>query len=226
MSARHPELAQIMHFTHVDNLPSILSLGRLVADNTVGARLATDVGAVDIKASRRSRAVTCSPGGMVADYVPFYFAPLSPMMFRIACEHRDRRAGCYPDGDDPLVYLVSSIDRVCAAGLPWVASDGNCAARLTTFSGNLAELADLVDWSLMKEKYWRNVPADTDRTRRRMAEFLVHREFPVHLVTGYVVRTAAREAQLRQVLGAAGIIDAYVVVRPTWYYGYTREEVR
>ncbi|MFY1700611.1 type II toxin-antitoxin system toxin DNA ADP-ribosyl transferase DarT [Micromonospora sp. WMMA1923] len=224
-SAFEPEQAPIMHFTHIDNLTSIFAGGRLLADNIVGSQLTTDVGAVNIKLTRRVRPVTCPPGGVVADYVPFYFAPRSPMMYRIACEHRDGRAGCYPGGDDPLVYLVSSIDRVRTAGLSWVVSDGNCAAGLTTFSRSLVELADLVDWPLMAARYWNNVPEDPDRVRRRMAELLVHKDFPLELVAGYVVRTATRARQLRQLLRAAGIISAYVDVRPDWYYGYSREEV-
>ncbi|MFI2712104.1 DUF4433 domain-containing protein [Micromonospora sp. NPDC018662] len=215
-----------MHFTHIDNLPSVLSAGKLLADNSVGAHLRTDVGAADIKASRRTRPVTCPPGGVVADYVPFYFAPLSPMMYRISREHRDGREGCYPGGDDPLVYLVTSIDRVHGAGLPWVASHGNCAAGVTTFSRALGDLAALVDWPLMRAKYWKNVPEDSDRVRRRMAELLVHREFPLDLITGFVVRTEARRTQVVHILRAAGIIDAYVDVRQHWYYGYQRGEVR
>ncbi|MBQ1061587.1 MULTISPECIES: DUF4433 domain-containing protein [Micromonospora] len=226
MSRPTPERARIMHFTHIDNLPNILATGRLLADSAVGAQLRTDVGAVGIKASRRERPVTCPPGGFVADYVPFYFAPRSPMMYRISCEHRDGKAGCYPGGDDPLVYLVSSVDRVQGAGLRWVASDGNCAAGVTAFTGNVDDLGKLVDWPLMRATYWNNVPEDPDRIRRRMAELLVHREFPVNLITGYVVRTDARKAQLGHVLRSAGIIDAYVDVRQHWYYGYQRGEVR
>ncbi|MEW2381456.1 DUF4433 domain-containing protein [Micromonospora sp. NPDC047707] len=219
-----PKPTLIMHFTHIDNLPAILAAGRLLADNAVGRRLAMNVGAADIKASRRERVVTCQPGGVVADYVPFYFAERSPMMYRIACEHRDGKAGCYPDGDDPLVYLVSSVERAHEACLSWVASDGNCAHHLTNFSRSLDELAELVDWPLMQERIWKNLPDDPDRIRRRMAEFLVHREFQLDLLLGYAVRTSQRETQLRRVLQTAGIIDAYVRVRPDWYYGYRREE--
>ncbi|WP_347667742.1 DUF4433 domain-containing protein [Micromonospora sp. B11E3] len=173
-----------MHFTHIDNVPIILAAGRLLADTTVGDRLVTNVGALDIKASRRARRVTCPPGGVVADYVPFYFASRSPMMYRIACEHRDGKVGCYAGGDDPLVYLVSSVERVHTAGVSWVASDGNCAASLTRFSPILDDLADLVDWPLLDERIWKNTPEDPDRVRRRMAEFLVHLEFPLRCSPG------------------------------------------
>lgn len=216
----------IMHFTHIDNLPRVVKAGRLLADNGVGAQLATNVGSVEIKARRRERVIPCQPGGVVADYVPFYFAPRSPMMFRIACDHLVGKPGCYPGGDDPLVYLVSSVERVHEARVDWVASDGNCAVGLTRFSAELSELTTLVDWPLLRAKIWKDVPDDMDRMRRRAAEFLVHREFPLGLLTGYAVRTTDRQEQVRQVFRDAGMIEPYVAVRPSWYYGYTRGEVR
>ncbi|PZG00859.1 type II toxin-antitoxin system toxin DNA ADP-ribosyl transferase DarT [Micromonospora deserti] len=221
-----PKPTLIMHFTHIDNLPAVLKAGRLFSDGSVGPQLATNVGAAEIKARRRERRVPCPPGGVVADYVPFYFAPRSPMMFRIACDHRDGKSGCYPGGDDPLVYLVSSVERVSDAGREWVASDGNCAVGLTSFSASLDELATLVDWPLLRAKVWKDIPEDMDRMRRRAAEFLVHREFPLDLLAGYAVRTEERREQVRQVFRDAGMIEPYVSVRPNWYYGYTRREVR
>ena len=73
-----------MHFTHVDNLRQILADGVLYSDVLVGSRLRTEVGDRQIKADRRRYPVTCEPGGYPADYVPFYFAPRSPMLYRIA----------------------------------------------------------------------------------------------------------------------------------------------
>jgi ssDNA thymidine ADP-ribosyltransferase, DarT len=74
-----------MHFTHIDNLPQILTTGALSADVNVGGRLVREVGDRTIKAARRCYVVPCGPGGHPADYVPFYFAPRSPMLYRIAC---------------------------------------------------------------------------------------------------------------------------------------------
>ncbi|QOC93312.1 type II toxin-antitoxin system toxin DNA ADP-ribosyl transferase DarT [Micromonospora craniellae] len=224
-NTERPRPTTIMHFTHIDNLPRVVKAGRLFSDTSVGPQLATNVGAAEIKARRRHRPVPCPPYGFVADYVPFYFAPRSPMMYRIACDHRDGKLGCYPGGDDPLVYLVSSAEQVHAARLSWVASDGNCAVGLTTFTTVLGELATLVDWPLMRARFWRDGDEDMDRMRRRAAEFLVHREFPLSLLAGYVVRTMDRQEQVRQVFRDAGMIEPYVDVRPDWYYGYKRGEV-
>lgn len=225
-AVRPPDRALIYHFTHIANVPSILRTGRLMAETLTGTNLVTDVGDTEVKAKRRLRTIDCPPGGVVADYVPFYFAPRSPMMYRIACDYRDGIAGRYPGGDDPLVYLVSSVDRVASAGLAWVCSDGNCAASLTRFATTLEELAERVDWPLMAEEIWKDTPEDMDRRRRRMAEFLVHREFPLDLVAGYAVRTDERKRELKQILVSAGVPDAYVDVRPHWYYGYSPREVR
>jgi hypothetical protein len=107
-----------------------------------------------------------------------------------------------------------------------VASDGNCAASLTRFSRSIEDLANLVDWPLMTARIWKNVPDDQDRVRRRMAEFLVHREFPLSLILGYAVRTEARKSELEKILRSTGMIDPYVGVRPDWYYGYSPGEVK
>ncbi|MEU5780384.1 DarT ssDNA thymidine ADP-ribosyltransferase family protein [Micromonospora lupini] len=55
----------------------------------------------------------------------------------------------------------------------------------------------LVDWPLLGARIWKDVPDDMDRMRRRAAEFLVHRKFPVDLLTGYVARTTDRQEQVR-----------------------------
>jgi hypothetical protein len=92
---RPADHALLYHFTHVENLPSIVRAGRLVADR--GAQrhgLVTDVGAAQVEERRRHRAVPGRPGAVVADFVPFHFAPRSPMMFRIACDHRDGVPNC------------------------------------------------------------------------------------------------------------------------------------
>jgi len=74
----------VMHFTHVENLPGIIANG-LVSDLTARSEgsILVDVGEQSIKLARRTRAVGLRPGGVVADYAPFYFAPRSPMMYSI-----------------------------------------------------------------------------------------------------------------------------------------------
>lgn len=180
--------------------------------------LVADVGDAGVEDSRRRRKVQLGPGGVVADYVPFYFAPRSPMLYRIACDHRDPIAGRYAGGENQLVYLVTSVERVVGSGRPWVVSDGNAAAFVSRFTTEAADLVSLVDWPLMTARIWANDADDPDRQRRRMAELLVHQRLPLETLLGYATRTEELARQVRGILTAAGRPGDYVAVRPGWYY--------
>lgn len=205
----------IMHFTHVQNLPGILAAGCLQADNHVARRSALVVEAADleIKDSRRAVPVTLPPFGCVADYVPFYFAPRSPMLFKLA------RGGVptYTEGQDPLVYLVSTVETVASTGLQWLFSDGNCAATVTQVFNDLGLLDSVVDWGVMGMRIWKNTAEDPDRMRRRMAEFLVYERLPISCLAGVAVRTQGMKEQVERLLAA---LEASLPVRvqPSWYF--------
>lgn len=154
----------------------------------------------------------------MGDYVPFYFAPRSPMMYRIACDRRDAVRGRYQGGTRPLVYLVSSVSRVLDHGLPWVASDGNCASTVTTYTNNETDLDGHVDWDLMDAMMWKATEQDADRPRRRMAELLVHHRFPLDVALGLAVSDEATALRVRQEIDASGRGVRFVEVRPRWYY--------
>ncbi|GAA3908194.1 DUF4433 domain-containing protein [Actinoplanes auranticolor] len=98
----------IYHFTHIDNLEAIRTAGILRCDAVAREGMTrTEVGAADIKESRRRRTIPIEPGGRVGEYVPFYFAPRSPMMYRIACDRRDSIPNRYAGGRVPDLRRVA-----------------------------------------------------------------------------------------------------------------------
>jgi hypothetical protein len=114
---RAPRGRWILHFTHSDNLPEMVAAGRLSCDARARLRLTrVAIGDAEIKKMRRERPVGAGPGGCVGDYVPFYFGPRSPMIYRIAKEHeagridwlnttgcrRNRRQPCLRAGRRPV----------------------------------------------------------------------------------------------------------------------------
>jgi hypothetical protein len=156
--------------------------------------------------------VPVGPGGAPADYVPFYFAPRSPMLYVI---HKGRVPE-YQDGQSPLVYLGTDIETIVSMGLPYVFSDGNCASAFTEYFDSLDRL-DMVDWPLMDERIWKNTPADGDRMRRRAAEFLVHNEVPWSALIGVATIDQDMARRVGAVLTRAGS-HLPVRVRRDWYY--------
>ncbi len=204
-----------MHFTHVRNLPGVLAAGCLNADSVVDRESALGAEAADpsIKATRRTIRVPLAPFGCVADYVPFYFAPRSPMLYKLA------KGGVptYSDGQDPLVYLVSTTETIAQAGLRYLFSDGNCASAITQFADDLRLLDSMVDWEIMDAQMWNNTADDPDRRRRRMAEFLVHGRVPAALLAGIAVRTQGVLEQVNGILAAHGAALP-ARARPGWYF--------
>src|SRR5437879_4929729 len=98
-------------------------------------------------------AVSLPPRGTLGDYVPFYFAPRSPMLFTIS-------RGNNPDYDGdqiPIVHLVSSIEAVvaCHPKLDWLFTDGHADMAISDYYSQLDDL-DKIDWTVMKTKYWGN----------------------------------------------------------------------
>lgn len=212
----------IYHFTHVDNIEAIFGCGYLACDMTAREGLIrTEVGDPAIKESRRRRRVLAGPGGQVGDYVPLYYAPRSPMMFRIACDHRDSKPNCYPGGDRPLVYLVTTVGSAVDGVSGWVGTDGNAATATTEFTADLQALDEMVDWPLMTAERWNNTAEDMDRQRRRQAEFLVHQTLTTSLVQWIGVHDDYHRSRAQAVL-AGHPMAARIIVRPAWYYGYVR----
>jgi hypothetical protein len=169
-----------------------------------------NIGHRNIKERRLRRKVPLGPGGVLADYVPFYFAPRSPMLYTI---NRGNVEG-YTRGQTPIVHLVSTTEAVDAAGLSWVFTEGHAVMDYTDFFDDFANL-NKIDWPLMNSRYWNDTDADGDRCRRRQAEFLVHGFFPWELFSEIGVCNAAIETEVR------GIVNGKtppVNVKQGWYY--------
>jgi hypothetical protein len=207
-------LTDIFHVTHLRNLRSIIESGGLYCDRERLARQISSVGIAHnhIKERRARRRVPTRIGGTLADYVPFYFAPRSPMLYSIHGGFVEQ----YQDGQAPVLHLTSSAEAVAEAGLAYAFTEGHAELAYSSFFEDLADL-DQVDWPVMKSRWWNDTDEDMDRKRRRQAEFLVHEFFPWDLVAEIGVIDAAVAEQVNSLLKSAGH-RPLVTVRRTWYY--------
>lgn len=208
-----PRPVWLYHFTHLQHLPSILADG-LVCDAHAAGRLVVEVGNRQIKAGRRKRKVPRGPGGVVADYVPFYFAPRSPMLYAI---HKGN-VPSYTGGEAGLIYLCTTLERLEQIGLSWVATDRNAALDLAAYADRLPELRELVDWPLMDATMWHNTDEDPERRERRMAEVLVHQRVPWEAIEFVGARTVEDLTEIRRTLATLKRCAPRADVRPHWYF--------
>lgn len=211
-----PLPTMVYHITHVDNLSAILDEGALRCCGDL-LREGTDyvnIAHQNIQDRRGRTQVPCGPRGTLHDYVPFYFAPLSPMLCAI---HHGRVEG-YAGGQSDVIYLVSNAQLVARRDSKFVFTNGHGTMALTDFFDDLDKL-DEVDWEVMRLQYWNDTPKDPDRKRRRNAEFLVHGSFPWTLVSDVVVMTNAIKARIEALLDGKAIDHRPdITVCRGWYY--------
>ena len=200
----------IYHISHLRNLERILAEGGLHCDRAAQALKSVNIGHLHIKERRLKRQVPVGPGGTVGDYVPFYFAPRSPMLYAISRGAVDG----YAEGQRPVIYLCSTVEAVDNAGLNWVFTEGHADMGYTDFFDDLKDLKK-VDWDLMKQKYWHDTDDDPDRKRRRQAEFLVHEFVPWDLVSYIGVYDDSVVEAIARVLRSD---RPKVGIQTGWYY--------
>lgn len=202
----------VCHITHISNLSDILTAGGLWCDAKTQERGVCRQGIAHdhIKARRAKRKVTVGVGGVLCDYVPFYFWYHSPMLYAI---HTGFIAG-YEGGQSNIIYLVSDVDRVQNALLPFCFTNGHADMAFSQYFTDRADFA-LLDWETIKAKQWADTVQDNDRTRRKQAEFLVHDFLPWHCIKEIGV---FNDDVAEQVRAAVSEQDTPVRVRRNWYY--------
>lgn len=158
------------------------------------------------------------------DFVPFYFAPRSPMLYAI---NGGRVAGCDLRQAD-IVHLETTVEKALAGGSPFVFYDRNATLAFSKPYTDLGQLGEAIAWNLITEaptldgfcKYWQNRPDSahyTDRMERRQAEFLVKDRVPLTAFTRIGVLNADKAAEVRAILKTVGVILP-VEVKCDWYF--------
>ncbi len=172
----------IYHITHIDNLEQIFDSGALISKNRIIREYPEHISIAyeTLQQRRQNTIIPLPPNGVLHDYVPFYFAARSPMLYTI-----DRgNVESYTDGQEKIVHFVLKIADIITDNIDFVFTDGHPIVALSQFYNNPEELQDKVDWEVMQSRYWSDTPQDPDKKRRRQAEFLIYDQVPVNLING------------------------------------------
>jgi hypothetical protein len=148
----------------------------------------------------------------VHDYVAFYFGPRSPMLLQL---HTGGVDG-YDEGQEPLIYAVSTVETIVDAQLEFVFSDGHGIAAFSQWFEDLNDL-DKVDWGMVSADYWADTVDDMDRQRRKQAEFLVYRFCPWKVIKQIGVLNKVVKQRVERILDRNNISMPVEVCRQ-WYY--------
>jgi hypothetical protein len=209
-SKKRPTL--IFRITHYNNLEFTLLNGIYCSNSKDADANYINIGHRNLIDKRGRRVVPLSPFGVLNDYVPFYFAPKSPMLYSIFKNNIDGFSGSQKD----VIYLVSSIETIKDANKEFVFTDGHAYELISKFYNKLNDL-NKIDWKLMGEKYWHNTESDNDRMRKRMAEFLVYQLVPVNCILAIVVYNDKIKSVVDSIQDKCNT-GIKILIKPNWYY--------
>lgn len=202
-----PEDPWIYHITHVTNLSGMLADGGLWSDAGQRARRpeSVNIGYRHIKDRRMRRPVTAGGGGMLGEYVPFYFCPRSVMLYVIS-----RGSSDYGGREREIVHLVSRMS-IAIRGARWAFSDRHAEVGHAEHFDDRADL-DRIQWPAVNAHYWQACKEE------KQAEFLIKDFFPWDRVLGIGVRDAEIREQVNTLLASGAGRAPAVELHPSWYY--------
>jgi len=192
-------------------MPWILDNGLHCSNSSTQASNWVSIGNPELIEKRSKHRVPLPPGGVLNDYVPFYFTPFSPMLRNIQTGW-----GSIPKrSNEEIVILVSSLHRVAAEGCRFVFTDSHAYYQWANFYSDLADL-DKIDWPLLQTRDFRHDPDDPAKFERYQAEALIYRHLPVRSLLGIVCYTENLKRDVAQRLQTRSL-NLPVHTRPNWY---------
>ena len=208
----NPEKAFIWRIVHRQNLPWIFENGLHAGNSPVKSGTWINIGNEDLINRRATRTVPLSPGGVLNDYVPFYFTPFSPMMYNI----HTGRGGVRQVSNNDIVILVSSLHKVEELGLPFVFTDRHAYPPTANYYNALGSL-DAIDWPMLQQRNFHRDTFDPEKIERYQAEALIYQQVSIEALMGAICYTEQAKQQLQQQAGERRLqVDIHCL--PKWYF--------
>ena len=221
-----PDPVRLFHITAIDNLKAICEAGKLVCKNKGAAQGSRyqNIAHAGAQGARAIKSVPNPPGGNIHDYVPFYFAPRSPMLSAI---HNGRVVDCTLKQSD-IIHFETTVPQVIGHEPDIVFYDRNATLEFSAAHTDIQLLANVIAWDLLTEyprldgycKYFQNRPSVDgylDRMERRLAEFLVKDSLPIEHISRIGVADEVAADKVRAILNETGVKLEVEVMRD-WYF--------
>jgi hypothetical protein len=212
MSSLTPEKGLIFRITHIANVPWILDHGLHCRNTAERDPNYVEIGHPELIEKRTHRQVPIPPGGVLSDYIPFYFTPHSPMLLNIKTGFQ----GLTKRPMSEIAIMVSSLPFLVRQGISFVFTDRHAYLQMASFYGDLARL-DSIPWDLLRNRDFKRDVSDPGKFERYQAEALVHQYLPVTSLSGIMCHGDAQKTALQAEIAKRGQ-TLQVVVKPDCYF--------
>lgn len=207
-----PEKALIFRITHRNNVPWILENGLHCSNSDRQDPGFVAIGSADLIDKRRDRPVEIPPGGSLADYVPFYFTPFSPMLYNI-----NTGRGVPQRSNEELAILISSLHVLVEREITSLITDRHAYLRTARYSADLGVLDTFVPWEQIQERDFRRDPNHPEKIERYQAEALAYRHVPAEALLGIACYTPDAKGEFDRITAERGL-EMKVLAEPRWYF--------
>ncbi len=160
---------------------------------------------------RGQEKVTLCKGGVLNDYIPFYFHSKMPMLRNIF-EGKVRE---YAGLQEEIIYLVSEPEKIANLGLFYFFTNRHAYLQAKKCYEQLADL-DKLDWNVIRDDTW-YLQYSTLRKEIKQAEFLVYKHVPLDAISGIVVHNEKIATFVKDEITKRRI-NLQVAVKPEHYY--------
>jgi ssDNA thymidine ADP-ribosyltransferase, DarT len=208
-----PERGLLFRITHIANLPWLLANGLHCAKGAAADPNFIAIGNPDLIGKRAHHPVPLAPGGTLADYVPFYFTPKSPMLLNIKTGYK----GIIQRRNEDIAILFSSCRTMRDHRVSMLFTDRHAYSATADWSDSQDDLASMIDWDILCRRDFARDDGYPDKMERYQAEALAHRHIPPDALLGIGCASPAVKAAIDAQSREAGLaLETFV--RPGWYF--------
>lgn len=206
------ENALIWRIVRRSDVPSLIRDGLYSGNHVTPDDNYKTIGNEDLIKKRNTRPVPIGSGGVLNDYVPFYFTPFSPMMYNIHTGH----GGIKKLDNEEIVILVSNLNKLKNDSVDLVFTDRHAYMSYAEFYSDLQHL-DKIDWSILQERDFQYDINDLKKMERYQAEALIYRHLPIVQLDAILCYSENVKIEIEDCLSQHGI-DMTVVVAKNRYF--------
>lgn len=186
--------ARIWRIVRRSDISSLIKIGLYSANHVPQTANYKTMGNEDIIEKRNFRIVPIKNGGVLNDYVPFYFTPFSPMMYNIHTGHNVPKVA-----NEDIIILVASLNSFENSSIVnFVFTDMHALMAYANFYSDLQYLNN-IDWGILQNCNFTRV-----KMERYQAEALIYKHLPIEQLEAILCYSEAVKSEVESYLKQHG----------------------
>lgn len=191
---------QMVRLLHWQNVEYVLTHGLCCREHENADPDYINIGHRQLISDRHEHTIPIAGAGSLGEYVPFYFAGHSPMLYLIMHGYK----GVQKIPQEDLVYIGVYYSKIKEHELEFVFTDRNAKMAVANFYTDEADF-DKINWDIVRSKHWGSDEINLERRDLKQAEFLVRSHVPVSCIQAIIVKTPERKVYFENIIANLGL---------------------